>query len=66
MSDEEAYIYLGTGLHAGAARPEATEQLQVRWVPFDEALAMALDGRITDSMSMLGLQRLALVRRGVP
>jgi len=65
VSDEDAYVYLATGLHAGSARPEPTEQLQVEWLPFDQALGMALDGRITDSMSLLGLQRLALLRRGV-
>jgi hypothetical protein len=31
-------------------------------VAFDEALAMALDGRITDAMSIIGLQRVALDR----
>lgn len=65
VSDEDAYVYLATGLQSGPAEPEPTEQLQIRWVPFDEALGMALDGRITDSMSILGLQRLALLRRGV-
>ena len=34
----------------------------MRWVPFEEALAMTLDGRITDAMSVIGIQRLALTR----
>src|ERR1700722_10981571 len=37
VSDEEAYCYLATDLRSGAAEPEGTEQLQVRWVPFTEA-----------------------------
>ena len=48
----------------GRAAPEPTEELAVRWVPFDEALAMTLDGRITDAMSIIGIQRVALERAG--
>lgn len=61
VSDEDAYVYLAEDLEAGAAQPEPTEELQVRWLPFDEALRMTFDGRITDSMSILGLQRVALL-----
>jgi 8-oxo-dGTP pyrophosphatase MutT (NUDIX family) len=64
VSDEEAVCYLATGLRAGQASPEGTEQLQVRWVPFADALAWCADGRITDALSVLGLQRVALMRLG--
>jgi 8-oxo-dGTP pyrophosphatase MutT (NUDIX family) len=63
VSDEEAFCFLATGLRAGAAEPEGTERLQVRWVPFAEALAMTFDGRITDALSVVALQRVALMRR---
>jgi hypothetical protein len=36
--------------------------VSVRWVPFAEALAMTLDGRISDAMSVLAIQRVALAR----
>jgi 8-oxo-dGTP pyrophosphatase MutT (NUDIX family) len=62
VSDEEAVCYLATGLQAGEARPEGTEQLLVRWAPFAEALDMVLKNQITDSLSVLGLQRVALMR----
>jgi 8-oxo-dGTP pyrophosphatase MutT (NUDIX family) len=62
VTDEAGFIYLARGLSHGSADPEPTEQIDVRWVPFDEALAMALDGRITDAMSIIGLQRVALDR----
>lgn len=62
VSDEEAFCYLATGLRAGAAEPEGSERLQVRWVPFPEALAMTFDGRITDALSVVALQRVALLR----
>lgn len=63
VSDEEAFCFLATELRLGEARPEGTEQLQIRWVGFEEAVAMARDGRITDALSILGLQYLALERR---
>jgi 8-oxo-dGTP pyrophosphatase MutT (NUDIX family) len=62
VSDEAGVLYLATDLAQEAAAPEATEELVVRWVPFDEALAMTLDGRITDAMAIMGLQRVALDR----
>lgn len=62
VSDEEAVCFLATELSAGTACPEETEELRLRWVPFAEALAMTADGRITDALSVLGLQRMALMR----
>jgi 8-oxo-dGTP pyrophosphatase MutT (NUDIX family) len=62
VTDEVAHLFLATGLAQGAADPEGTEQLTLRWVSFDEALAMTMDGRITDALSVLALQRVALER----
>jgi 8-oxo-dGTP pyrophosphatase MutT (NUDIX family) len=62
VSDEEAVLYLATGLSHGEADPDGTESLAVHWVPFDEVLAMALDGRITDAMTILAVQRAAIAR----
>jgi 8-oxo-dGTP pyrophosphatase MutT (NUDIX family) len=62
VTDEAGVLYLATDLTHEAAAPEATEELVVRWVPFAEALAMTLDGRITDAMAIMGIQRVALDR----
>jgi 8-oxo-dGTP pyrophosphatase MutT (NUDIX family) len=62
VSDEVAHLYLATGLAEGAADPDGTEDLTFRWEPFDEAVAMTMDGRITDALSVLALQRVALDR----
>jgi 8-oxo-dGTP pyrophosphatase MutT (NUDIX family) len=62
ISDETAVLFLATGLMPGAASPDGTEDLAVRWVPFDEALAMALDGRITDAMSVAALLHVGVAR----
>jgi 8-oxo-dGTP pyrophosphatase MutT (NUDIX family) len=62
VSDERGVIYLATDLRHGVAEPEPSEDLTVRWVPFAEALEMTLDGRITDAISLIGIERVALVR----
>jgi 8-oxo-dGTP pyrophosphatase MutT (NUDIX family) len=62
ISDEAAILYLATHLTHGTASPEPTEQLETRWVAFDDALAMTLDGRITDALSVIAIQRVALAR----
>jgi len=64
VTDEQAVLYLATDLRHGEASPEPTEAIEVRWAPFEEALAMTLDGRITDVMSVVAIQRVALDRRG--
>jgi 8-oxo-dGTP pyrophosphatase MutT (NUDIX family) len=61
VTDEHAYIYLATGLNFGEAAPEETESLQLRRLPVSEAIAMALDGRITDAMSVAALLRYKLL-----
>jgi hypothetical protein len=52
--------FLATGLVPGEVRPEGTERLSVRRVPLREALSMALDGEITDALSLLALMSYAL------
>jgi 8-oxo-dGTP pyrophosphatase MutT (NUDIX family) len=62
VTDEAGVIYHARWLSHGMSQPEPTERIEVRWLPFDEALAMARDGRITDAMTLIGLQRVALDR----
>jgi 8-oxo-dGTP pyrophosphatase MutT (NUDIX family) len=66
VTDETAVLFVATGLTHGESDPEPTESLQVRWVPFDEALEMVLDGRILDALTVVALQRLALNRQTTP
>lgn len=62
VSDELAVLYLATDLTAGVAAPDGTEALDIRWLPFDEVLTMTLDGRITDALTVIAVQRAALDR----
>jgi 8-oxo-dGTP pyrophosphatase MutT (NUDIX family) len=63
VTDELATLFLATDLTHGPTALESTEMdLTLDWVPFDEVMAMVTDGRITDAMSVVALQRLALER----
>jgi 8-oxo-dGTP pyrophosphatase MutT (NUDIX family) len=62
VSDEFAILFLATRLTTGVATPDGTEALEIRWLPFYEVLAMTLDGRITDALTVLAVQRAALDR----
>jgi 8-oxo-dGTP pyrophosphatase MutT (NUDIX family) len=60
VADERAVWFLATDLVAGEPQNEGTEVIGVRRVPLREAVAMAMDGRITDALSMLALTTYAL------
>jgi 8-oxo-dGTP pyrophosphatase MutT (NUDIX family) len=60
VADEYAVWFVATGLVPGEVRPEGTEKLSVRRVLLREALTMALDGEITDALSLLALMSYAL------
>ena len=62
VSDELAVLFVATGLSEGLATPDGTEDLELRWLPFAEVLSMTLDGRITDAMTVIAVERLALLR----
>ncbi len=55
ICDETAHIYMGIDLKISHALPDETEFLERCVFPFDTALSMALEGKIMDSMSVLGL-----------
>lgn len=61
VTDEYGVAYLAKGLTQEAAEPEDTEDLTLRRLPLKEAIAMTLDGRIKDALSILALQRVALL-----
>ncbi len=63
VTDERAHLYLATELTHGDQELEASEgDLAVRWVPFDEVIAMCRDGRITDGMSIIAMAWAAMDR----
>ena len=57
VTDEQAVVFLATDLQLGSQQLESTEgDLQVRKLPFPEALAMVDRGEITDLISVAALQ----------
>ena len=52
---ERLEIFLAEDLGAGPPKREPGEEIETMLVPFDEALAMVRDGRITDSKTVAGL-----------
>jgi 8-oxo-dGTP pyrophosphatase MutT (NUDIX family) len=62
VSDEEGFIFLAENLEEGESDPEETEQLQIMKLPVADAIQMVLDGRITDSLSVMGLLKVARLR----
>jgi ADP-ribose pyrophosphatase len=59
FATELMHLYLATGI-AGAEgdtrlQPDEDERLELRAVPLDEAIGLALDGTIRDAKSILGL-----------
>ncbi len=63
VSDEEAILFLATGLTHGEAQPEGTEKLEVRRVEFAEALRMVMTGEITDSLAVMTILHYAQMGR---
>ena len=54
-TDESIEMFLARGLTKRQAKLDDEEFLEVFDVPFDEAVAMVRDGRITDAKSVAGL-----------
>jgi 8-oxo-dGTP pyrophosphatase MutT (NUDIX family) len=64
VSDEEGFVFLAEGLREGTQNLEATEADMKLWkLPFKDAYQMVLDGKITDSLSVMGILKVALMQR---
>lgn len=59
VTDEEAFIYVARGLTPGQVQLDETEDITTIKVPLQQAIVMAMNGEITDSMSLAGLLKLA-------
>jgi ADP-ribose pyrophosphatase len=53
--DEKLHIFVAEELTAGAAQPEADEELESRIVPWADALRMATDGTIKDAKTVTAI-----------
>ena len=55
VTDESGAVYLAQGLTQGEMALEATEDIEVLRVPLAEAIDWIFAGKITDSLSVMGL-----------
>lgn len=66
VSDEYAVWFMATGLIQGEQRTEGSEKISVRKVKLAHALAMSLNGEITDALSLLAIMSYHLARPAEP
>lgn len=63
VTDEEVFIFLAEELSFGKNELEETEaDLVVKKIPLKEALQMAMDGEITDSLSVAAILKVARLK----
>jgi ADP-ribose pyrophosphatase len=63
VMDETAHLFLGEHLTPADAPPDDTEFIEVRPLPFAEALHMVLRGEIVDSMTIVAILHAARLRQ---
>lgn len=59
ITDEEGFVFVAEDLTEGTPEFDETEDLEIRKLPLEEAVAMAKRGEITDAMSVAALLRIA-------
>jgi 8-oxo-dGTP pyrophosphatase MutT (NUDIX family) len=62
VTDEEGYVFVAEDLTAGEPEFDSTEKIEIRRLPLREAIGMAMNGAITDGLSVAGLLKLAALR----
>ena len=60
--DETAHLFIGRDLVPRSGRPDDSEQIERRELPFAQVLEMVLGGAITDSMTIIAVLRAARTR----
>ena len=55
VTDEIGYIYLAQELTPCNPEPDVDEDLKILKIPFQEAYQMLLDGKIKDSLTVIGI-----------
>jgi len=65
-SDEVTHVYIARGLSPACQRLDVDEVLEVVYYPLDQTLGMIADGRITDALTVLSLQKAWFYFSGMP
>jgi 8-oxo-dGTP pyrophosphatase MutT (NUDIX family) len=62
VSDDVQSLWWAQGLTATETKLDPEEDITVDWQPFDEAVQMAMDGRITEVCSVAAILRVAFLK----
>ncbi len=65
VANDVQSLFLATQLSPTSRHLDPEEEITVRWVPFAEVVAMALDGGITEVCSIAAILKEALRRTGI-
>lgn len=63
VTDEIGHVFVATSLRQVQADPEPTEDISIRKLALSEAVEWAMDGRITDAISVAALLKVSLMRQ---
>jgi ADP-ribose pyrophosphatase len=66
LSNEVLSIYLAKGLRYDPLPQDNDEEIEVVSYPFEELITMALDGRLQDAKSVVGIVRAAYLMKNPP
>ena len=61
VCNESGLLYLAQDLKLTEAEPEESEDLQLKKLPFEEAYRMVMEGKITDSLSMVAILKVKVM-----
>jgi 8-oxo-dGTP pyrophosphatase MutT (NUDIX family) len=61
FTNERAFLFLARDFNQVSTEPDGTEQLQVRKVPFAECLRMVRSGEMKDAMTIIAMERAAVL-----
>jgi 8-oxo-dGTP pyrophosphatase MutT (NUDIX family) len=66
VTNDVSYMFLATGLAAGADAQDPAEQVALSWLPFGQAVDHVLNGAITESVSVAAVLKLEVLLRRDP
>jgi 8-oxo-dGTP pyrophosphatase MutT (NUDIX family) len=63
VTDEEGFVFLAEEIHHGDPQFDDSEDLEILRIPFIKTVEMVMKGEITDSLSIAGILKLALLKK---
>jgi len=63
VADDVQTLFLATGLTETNMQLDPEEEIAVEWRPFEEAVSMVMDGRITEVCSIAAILKVAMLRK---